>query len=261
MKIMEISAQLYTVRDYTQTADDLKETFKKLKKIGYESVQLSAMGPIKPEIIKELADENGLGICGTHTPFDRVVNETEAVINEHKIYGTKNIGIGGLTHEIWQAERSELKDFVDECKKQLTPAIKKISDAGMKFAYHNHAIDFQHIIPGVTLLDYLIDGFSSDSVGLVMDFYWSQLGGLSYTEVFEKYSDRLDIVHFKDLLPVKNTPMIAAVGDGNINYKKIYEECKKYGVKYIAVEQDDCYGENPFDCLERSYNTIKSFEK
>ena len=238
----------------------MKVTFEKIKKIGYTSVQLSAIGPIEPEAIKAIADEYNLSICGTHTPFDRVVNDTEVVIREHKIYDTKIIGIGGLPSKIWGIEESGLKDFADEVKKQLTPAIKKINEAGMKFAFHNHAIDCQHVMPGVTLLDYMIDGFSPDSVGLIMDFYWSQLGGLSYTDVFEKYSDRLELVHFKDLLPRKNTPMIAAVGDGNINYKKIYDECKKCGVKFIAVEQDDCYGENPFDCMERSYRTIKSFE-
>ena len=52
---------------------------------------------------------------------------------------------------------------------------------------------------------------------------------------------------------------MAVVGEGNLNFERIFEEAKKAGTKYMLVEQDNCYGENPFDCLKRSYENLKTF--
>jgi len=43
-----------------------------------------------------------------------------------------------------------------------------------------------------------------------------------------------------------------------IDFKKIIETLESVGTKYVFVEQDDCYGENPFDCLKRSYSYLKA---
>ena len=33
---------------------------------------------------------------------------------------------------------------------------------------------------------------------------------------------------------------------------------EKAGTKYAFVEQDDCFGEDPFDCLKKSYDFLAS---
>ena len=33
---------------------------------------------------------------------------------------------------------------------------------------------------------------------------------------------------------------------------------RKAGVEYMLVEQDRCYDEDPFDCLKKSYDYLKS---
>ena len=44
MPTSAIGAQLFTVRDYTKTPDDLRQTFAKVRALGYEAVQASALG-------------------------------------------------------------------------------------------------------------------------------------------------------------------------------------------------------------------------
>ena len=48
------------------------------------------------------------------------------------------------------------------------------------------------------------------------------------------------------------------VGEGNINFDRVFEKAKAGGCKYMLVEQDDCNGEDPFDCLMRSYQYMKA---
>ena len=48
MKINQVAAQLYTVRDFAKTPADIATTLKKIRAIGYEAVQVSGVGPIAP---------------------------------------------------------------------------------------------------------------------------------------------------------------------------------------------------------------------
>lgn len=50
---------------------------------------------------------------------------------------------------------------------------------------------------------------------------------------------------------------MAVVGEGNVDFDAVFTAAEASGTKYMLVEQDDCYGENPFDCLERSYRYLK----
>ena len=49
---------------------------------------------------------------------------------------------------------------------------------------------------------------------------------------------------------------MAAIGKGNMNYAEILKACDDAGVYCAFVEQDNCYDEDPFDCLRQSYNWL-----
>ena len=48
-------AQLYTVREFTQTIEDVAETLKKVARIGYTAIQISAFGPVDPKEVARIA--------------------------------------------------------------------------------------------------------------------------------------------------------------------------------------------------------------
>lgn len=47
-----IGAQLYTLREFCQTAEDFDDTLKKVSEIGYKIIQVSGIGPISAADIK-----------------------------------------------------------------------------------------------------------------------------------------------------------------------------------------------------------------
>ena len=51
---------------------------------------------------------------------------------------------------------------------------------------------------------------------------------------------------------------MAVVGEGNINFDRVFEKAQEAGTEYMLVEQDECDGENPFSCLKRSYDYLHS---
>ncbi|MEG2669798.1 MAG: sugar phosphate isomerase/epimerase [Oscillospiraceae bacterium] len=249
---MKLAAQLFTIRDFTQTPEDIKKSLKKIKDIGYEAVQVSGFGKINPELLKEYLEENGLELCATHTAFDRIINDTDSVIYEHKIWNCPYVGLGSMLPEY-----RENRESCDEFLKLLAPATKKIHDAGLKFLYHNHRFEFEKISNDSTIIDYIADNTKPEEFGFLADFYWVQAGGASPVAYIEKYAERLDVVHFKDMKIVNDTMDMAEIFEGNMDYLGIYNACLKNGVKWAAIEQDDCPAD-PFDSLEISFKNLKS---
>ena len=51
---------------------------------------------------------------------------------------------------------------------------------------------------------------------------------------------------------------IAPIGEGNMNYDAIIQTCLDENIEFGYVELDNCYGDDPFDCMKRSYNFLSS---
>lgn len=77
---MKTGAQLYTVRAYTQTEADFALTIGKIAEIGYKTVQISAIGHIRPETVREICDQKGVEIVLTHSDVNRILNDTDNLI-------------------------------------------------------------------------------------------------------------------------------------------------------------------------------------
>lgn len=247
---MEIAAQLYTVREFTKTEAGVRETFRKVKEMGYDSVQISAFGFYEPDKIRAMLDETELTVCATHTPLDRITNETDAVIAEHKLFGCKYVGLGWMRAD----DLAGYKAILD----RLVPAVKKIADAGLKFVYHNHAHEFMRLDGGVRPIDFIREN-TDRSFGFLADLYWVQTAGASPVKFIADFADRLDVVHFKDkrVPPAEGRTDMAEIFEGNMDYEAIYAACLQAGVRYAAVEQDQCDGD-PFGSLAVSRRNIRA---
>ena len=247
---MKIGAQLYTVREFIQTAQDFAATIKKIADMGYEYVQVSAIGPIPPREVADICKSNGVGIIITHTrPPERIINDTEAVIEEHSIMGANYIGIGSMPDEYRSAEG--IKRFIAD----FAPAAEKIHGAGMMFMYHNHAFEFEKF-DGKLMMDHLADDFPK--MGFILDTYWVQAGGADPAAWLKKLTGRVPVIHFKDMAWAGGKQLMAPVMEGNLNWESIFMAAHAAGAKYAMVEQDDCYGLDPFTCLKTSLDNLKS---
>ncbi len=249
---MEIGAQSYTVRKYCQTAEDLAATLKKIAAIGYRNIQLSAIGPIEPEIVRELCDRNGLRIVLTHNPEKDFLENPEEMIRRNRLYGCKYIGIGSMP------QRYRTAEGVEQFAKDFRPAAEQIRAAGLKMMYHNHSFEFERMPDGRTMMDRLLDLFPADLMGVTADTYWLHYGGMDVYSWLEQHAERLHCVHLKDFAIFGFEIRMAAVGAGNLDFGRILDILRRNNVtEYALVEQDECYGESPFDCLKQSYDCLE----
>lgn len=248
--MIKLGPQLYTVRQYTQTKEDLEKTFAICQNEGYETVQLSAWKPIPIDEMEALLNKYKIDVCCTHIPFDRLVNDLPAVIEEHKRMHCPVIGLGSCPAN-YSATGESMTAFIA----LLSKVAGDIKKAGLQFAYHNHSTEFEKR-DGVLIFDRLLNETDPETVHFIPDTYWLQLGGVDPAKYIRtKLKGRVDVCHFKDLMVVDHQPAFAEVGEGNLDLLSCYEACIKIGVKAIVIEQDVC-PRDPFDCLKHSYQNL-----
>ncbi len=257
---MRIGAQFYTVKDFTKDLKSFDETLKKVADIGFKTVQISGTCDFNAAWLRDKLKEYGLKCVLTHTAPDKLINATEYVIEDHRTFGCDHIGLGAMPY-LWNSEVS-MEKVVSDFKETFIPVAEKIRDAGMHFMYHNHDLEFTKTPDGKrTYYDVLIDEIDPSLMGFTVDTYWVQAGGEDPADMIRRLKGRCSKVHFKDYKILRGGDpalRLAACGDGNLNFEKIAEACEYAGVEDILIEQDNCYGEDPFECLERSYKYLKS---
>ncbi len=246
---MKIGAQFFTVRDFCKTLDDFAETLKKVADIGYENVQISGVCDYNPEWLEKELRKNGLKCVVTHISPDRLVGETADVAQAHSVFGCDYIGLGWHSFDEEKAS-DELKAFFDK----YIPVAETLKAHGKTFMYHNHDQEFIKI-DGKPILQHMAEDVPADLMGFIPDTFWIQAGGGDPAYWIEKLSGRVPCIHLKDYSFGRK---MAAIGEGNINFERVFAAAEKAGTKYMLVEQDDCNGEDPFECLKRSYEYLKS---
>lgn len=247
VEFMQLGAQLFTVRDFMQTPEDMEKSLTRIRDIGYRIVQVSAIGPIEPQRLRDMCDRLSLKIVITHTNTQRIFQETQAVIEEHNVYGCDYIGIGALPPEQRSAE------FVSG--PVMHEAARAIKAAGKLLMYHNHDFEFEKGTDKKTFFDHLIEGFGADELGFTLDTFWVQAGGLDVCDLIDRLKGRLPCVHLKDMAIQEGQRIMTPVMDGNMSFPKIIQHFEQAGTQYLLVEQDTCQGD-PFDCLETSYRNL-----
>jgi len=248
MKETQISLQLYTLRDYLQTPKDIAKTLAKVRKIGYRIVQLSGLGKIETKELKKILDGEGLIGNSTHTSLERLRNETDLVIEEHKILGAEYAVCP------WVPDEYHNLAGYRRLARELSETGKILAKHDITLCYHNHAFEFEKF-GKKTGLEILYSESNPGYLKAELDLYWVAFGGGDPSAWCLKYSGRLPLVHLKDLGIKDNKQLYLEVGEGNLNWKSILPACKKAGARWYIVEQDVCR-RDPLESIKISLNNL-----
>lgn len=246
MATMEIGAQLFTLREHCKTLDDFALTLRRVADMGYRTVQVSGTCAFDAAWLRDQLAANDLRCVVTHTPAPRLQQETAQVAAEHHVFGCERIGLG------WYAFDGE-NDYA-AFERIYRPVAEAIRDGGRQFVYHNHDQEFKR--EGRKLiLEKLAEDFEPALLGFVPDTFWIQAGGGDPAAWIQRLRGRVTCIHLKDYAYGRT---FAPIGEGNLNWDRIFAAAESAGTRYMLVEQDNCYGDDPFDCLRRSYAFLRS---
>ncbi len=254
---MKIGAQLYTVRNYCQNLEDFSETLKKIADIGYTSIQISNTCEFTGEWLRDELAKNGLTCPLDFAPKEELQGDLDASAAKHTLFDCENIGLG--SYKFASEDDSDYQTFLSLYK----PVAEGLRARGKVFNFHNHHREFKFLSNGNTVLEQMMQDFSPEELRFVPDVFWIQAGGANPAKVLEQLKGRIPCIHLKDYrmrpwMEQKFKNFFAPVGEGSLDWDKIFAAAEASGTEYMFVEQDDCYGESPFECLRRSYEFLKS---
>ncbi len=246
---MKLGAQFFSIRNHTQTPEELYNSFKEMSSYGYKIAQMSAICKMDPYVLKSYIDEFNMPVTVTHSPLDRILNDTDELIREHKIYGCDTIGLGSMPDEYVQSAEG-VRAFL----KKMEEPIKKMNAEGLTFAYHNHAKEFVDF-GGFNAMDILLN--ESETVNFILDTYWVRRGGADNIEMIKKIGfERMKNIHLKDLSKVPDGPE-CPIGLGVTDFKPIVALCNQLGIPNALVEQDNAANtDDSYGQMKISYDNI-----
>lgn len=249
MKIAQVAAQLYTIRDYAKTSADLANSVKRIRAIGYKAVQISGIGPIPAPEVARILDGEGLECCATHE--GNILAEPGQVVerlNSLRCNYTAFPHPGGVKLET-------LAD-VKALAARLEGSGRVLYDGGKVLTYHNHSIEFRRF-DGRLMLDVIYGETDPRFLQGEIDTFWVQYGGGDPVEWCKRLKNRLPLLHMKDYATnEKGSHVFAEIGGGNLDWNRIVAAAERSGCRWFIVEQDTCPGD-PFESLRMSFDYIK----
>lgn len=247
---MKVGVQIYSLRKHLTDDKGVAKVFDYLNSVGSEVVELATMPKMTADSIADISRASNVAVVSTHSSFDDIVNNLDALIAEHKAYGAEYIGIGSIPPKYLFTKRS-----VRKFCKLFNIAQEKAEKHGLNMIYHNHAFEFLKFRKK-KIYDIMLEEFSPN-VKMCLDCYWAYAGGQNVEELIAKIGNRLAILHCKDLPNggKVNGYRMCAVGDGVLDYKKYIKAGQEVGAKYVLVELDE--SPNPEEEIAKSVKYIK----
>ena len=262
-----IGLQLYSVKDVIE--DDLKGTLQQLANFGYQEVE-SYPGQeghyfgMEPKEFATMLSDMGLTLVSSHfgsgTRDEQVDAWQRATLLsrfDELVERAAETGQSYLTCSSLQESLRQTPDDLKEMAERFNQAGETCRQAGLQFAYHNHAFEFETI--GDTMMyDYLIENTDPELVQWEMDMYWVVAGGQDPIAYLNKYPNRFPLGHVKDMDREDRTKN-ANIGQGSIDYAKVLDVAKEAGMKHFLVEQETFAG-TPLDAMQENYQYLSDIK-
>lgn len=252
MKLIQLAAQLYTVRRSLQSPREIAAGLKKVRAIGYGAVQLSGLGAIDDAELARILRGEGLVCCASHEPGEVLLAEPQRVIDRLRTLDCRVAAYpwpGGI--------RFDALDSVREFARRLNECGRILHGAGIRFCYHNHHLEFRRL-GDRTVLEILFAETNPAWVHAELDTYWVQFGGGNPVDWIRRMRNRLANLHLKDYaIDAENKVVFAEVGSGNLDWPAIIRAADEAACPWFCVEQDECPGD-PFESLRKSFEFVKS---
>lgn len=246
-KIKRIGLQLYTVRDLMKA--DVPGTLARVAGIGYKEVEFAGYFGHTPAQIRDLLRRNGLSSPSSHLPFESLETGWQKMLDDAKAAGHKWVTIAWLPEE----KRRTLDDWKRHAA-LFNRAAAQAKEAGLRFAYHNHDFEIRPM-DGTRPLDLLLNSTDPKLVDFELDLYWAVYGGGNPLDFFNRYPKRFPMVHVKDSSgPPDNR--IVDVGQGTIDFRSIFAQSEKAGIKNYFVEHDQ--PADPIATIRNSYRNLQA---
>ncbi len=258
----KLGLQLFTLR--AAMAQDVEGTLKRIAALGYEEVETYGFDPegirfyglAAKAFAQRLRDHNITTPSG-HYDLNRFVSSSVDDLKRYVdrcIEGAHAVGQAYITWPLLDEGDRTIEKF-KAAAARLNLAGEQIKKAGLQLAYHNH--DFEFVEQnGQIGYDIILKETDPALVKLQMDLYWIARGSkLSPNEWFKRQPGRFVMWHVKDMH--KTSRDYTEVGNGTIDFTRIWPDASLAGLKHFFVEQGGNFTHDPLRSIADSAEYVK----
>ncbi len=251
-----IGVQLFSAR--VALAKDFPGTLMRIGAVGYHEVEAAGFfNHSAPDGKRMMANAN-LRCVSAHYSLADLLKTTDATIDYAKTLGLDYV----ICSSPWAANPAHLENYpggawngilhamtLDDWKwnaDQFNKIGRKMRQAGLKFGYHNHTMEFRKI-NGSTGYEILLKDTDPHYVTLELDCGWAVAAGRDSASLMRSHPTRFSMLHLKDLKPASagtepNQRHSTIIGEGVVDFRPIFTAAKAIGIKHYFVEQEEFDG-------------------
>jgi sugar phosphate isomerase/epimerase len=262
-KSKPVGLQLFTL--FSILDQDVKGNLKKVADIGFKEVEsaFSLKGGyygMKPTEFKALLTQLGLTWRSHHAigapfkpqpGFDMSKMPKMMTLKTDAQQIADDLASVGVKYMVCAAIPIETSDEVKEAVDILSKAGEIAKKNGLTLCYHNHDKEFA-VVDGQKAYDVFLSQISADLMKFELDLAWVSKAGVDPVELFKKYPKRFPLWHVKDF--DKEYKTLMPVGEGVIDFKRIFAAASTAGMQHFFVEHD--MPAKPFDSITSSINYL-----
>jgi sugar phosphate isomerase/epimerase len=265
-RIERVGIQLYTVRHLMKK--DFEGTLAKVAQVGYKEVEFAGYEGHSAKDVRAMLDRDGLSAVSQHVDYKVLQNGLSEALETGHTLGQTFIVCPWVDVSQRNAEGGWKR-----AAETFNKAGEASQKAGIQFTYHNHAFEFEpsEALGGKMPYDILLVETDPQLVKMEMDLCWITVGGQDPLKYFDQYPGRFPLVHVKDwtskgatgtdyggATTKKSKPgHMTNVGEGEINWKRIFAQSDKAGIQHYFVENDEA---KSVDDAKVSYDYLSKLE-
>jgi sugar phosphate isomerase/epimerase len=235
---MPIGCQTWTVRN--QIAKDFVGTIKGLAADGFQSVELcspvgyatsgfGSLAQYKGSEIRRMLGDAGVSCVSSHFSMKELRTN-----QEERIAWAKSVGLTQMLVASLGGPKMPTMDDVKRAADEYNKMGELAAKAGIQQGLHNEDFEIS-MVNGRRTYDVLMELL--DPKLIKFQFQVSTISaGYDAAEYFMKYPGRFVSMHVQDWS--SQTKQIVAVGQGTLNWKRIFTAAKTGGIKNYFVEMN-----------------------
>ena len=234
---LPIGCQVYPVRE--MLGKDFDGTLRELATIGYKAIEMCSpqgyagpFGPLASMKASELRQKiraAGLECESCHYTMRELREHLSERIEFAQELGLRQMILSSFS----VGQNATIADWV-RVGGELNKMAEQMKKAGIQAWFHNHDGEFKEL-DGVLIYDKLMGELDPNLVKMQFQVVVVRLG-FDAAAIFEKYPGRFISLHLQDWSPAEKK--MVAIGQGQVDWKKLFGAAKKAGVKNYFVEMN-----------------------
>ncbi|HEY2458401.1 MAG TPA: sugar phosphate isomerase/epimerase [Candidatus Acidoferrum sp.] len=235
---LPIGCQTWPVR--ASIAKDFPGTIKQLADAGFQSIELCSpygyedsgfggLAKYSPAELRKILSDAGVSCISSHFGIDELRKD-----QERSIGWAKDIGLSQMLVPSLAGPKNPTMDDVRRAAEEYNKMAERAAKAGIQQGLHNEEFELSSV-EGKRTYDILFELLDPKLVKF--QFQVSTISqGYDAAEYFTKYPGRFISMHVQGWSA--ETKKIVAVGQGTLDWKKIFSAAKIGGIKNYFVEMD-----------------------